>query len=55
MDQVFAELATKHPQARFVRVEAEEVSEITEKHDVAAVPHVLFFKVRERPPCRPQA
>ncbi|EPS64131.1 hypothetical protein M569_10649, partial [Genlisea aurea] len=44
MDQVFSHLATDFPLAHFLRVEAEEQSEISEAHSVSAVPFFVFFK-----------
>ncbi|CAA0825294.1 Monothiol glutaredoxin-S17 [Striga hermonthica] len=44
MDQVFSHLSTDFPLARFLRVEAEEQPEISEKYSVSAVPFFVFFK-----------
>eukprot|EP00475_Leptophrys_vorax_P038239 TRINITY_DN6708_c0_g1_i3.p1 TRINITY_DN6708_c0_g1~~TRINITY_DN6708_c0_g1_i3.p1 ORF type:complete len:399 (+),score=-23.73 TRINITY_DN6708_c0_g1_i3:74-1198(+) len=44
MDAVFLQLAAETPGASFVRVEAEEVPELSEQYAVPAVPFFLFFK-----------
>ncbi|CAL0312053.1 unnamed protein product [Lupinus luteus] len=44
MDQVFSHLSTDFPNAHFLRVEAEEVPEISEAYSVSAVPFFVFFK-----------
>lgn len=44
MDLVITELAKLHKAVTFVRVEAEEVSDISEKYEIAAVPCFLAFK-----------
>ncbi len=49
MDRVLEALAGAcAPAARFLRVEAEEVDDLAERYDVAAVPHFLIFKARRR-------
>lgn len=46
MDRVLGALAGAcAPSARFLRVEAEEVEDLAERFDVAAVPHFIIFKV----------
>lgn len=42
MDQLMREMAAARPNARFVRVEAEEVDELAERYDVSAVPYFTF-------------
>jgi len=44
MDTVFAQLAAENPSQKFLRVEAEEVSEVSEACEVSAVPFFLFFE-----------
>ncbi|KAJ9168863.1 hypothetical protein P3X46_020346 [Hevea brasiliensis] len=44
MDQVFSHLSTDFPNAHFLRVEAEELPEISEEYSVSAVPFFVFFK-----------
>ena len=44
MDVVFAQLAKENPQAAFLRVEAEELFEASEKYGCAAVPFFAFVK-----------
>ncbi|GJP81367.1 hypothetical protein CLOP_g11529 [Closterium sp. NIES-67] len=44
MDVVFAQLAAENPHAKFLRVEAEEVPDLSETYSVSAVPFFLFFK-----------
>eukprot|EP00850_Spirogloea_muscicola_P014876 SM000110S18883 [mRNA] locus=s110:53134:55572:- [translate_table: standard] len=44
MDSVFAALAAETPAAAFLRVEAEELPEVSEQCGVAAVPFFLFYK-----------
>eukprot|EP00850_Spirogloea_muscicola_P014467 SM000104S09337 [mRNA] locus=s104:125652:128030:- [translate_table: standard] len=44
MDGVFAALAAETPAAAFLRVEAEELPEVSEQCGVAAVPFFLFYK-----------
>ncbi|KAF5827260.1 thioredoxin-like protein [Dunaliella salina] len=44
MDKVMAQLAAEHPQATFMRVEAEEVDQATIKHEVTTVPSFVFIK-----------
>jgi thioredoxin-like negative regulator of GroEL len=45
LDNILAQLASENQSAKFVRVEAEEVADVSEKYDVSAVPFFLFFKV----------
>jgi thioredoxin-like negative regulator of GroEL len=45
LDNILAQLAAENQSAKFVRVEAEEVADVSEKYDVSAVPFFLFFKV----------
>ncbi|KAG4959920.1 hypothetical protein JHK84_037042 [Glycine max] len=44
MDQLFSHLSTDFPNARFLRVEAEEQPEISEAYSVSAVPFFAFCK-----------
>eukprot|EP00271_Cylindrocystis_brebissonii_P007412 TRINITY_DN20928_c0_g1_i1.p1 TRINITY_DN20928_c0_g1~~TRINITY_DN20928_c0_g1_i1.p1 ORF type:complete len:431 (+),score=76.98 TRINITY_DN20928_c0_g1_i1:123-1295(+) len=44
MDAVLSQLATEHPEGKFLRVEAEEVPDISEEYSVSAVPFFLFFR-----------
>ncbi|CAI5498350.1 unnamed protein product [Closterium sp. Naga37s-1] len=44
MDVVFGQLAAENPHAKFLRVEAEEVPDLSEKYSVSAVPFFLFLK-----------
>ncbi|XP_069423764.1 glutaredoxin-3 isoform X2 [Ovis canadensis] len=44
MNGVMAELAKEHPQASFVKLEAEAVPEVSEKYEISSVPTFLFFK-----------
>mmetsp|Transcript_23111 Transcript_23111/g.72119 ORF Transcript_23111/g.72119 Transcript_23111/m.72119 type:complete len:333 (-) Transcript_23111:54-1052(-) len=44
MDEVFAKLAADAKQATFVRVEAEEMDDVSLAYDVAAVPFFVFIK-----------
>eukprot|EP00873_Tetraselmis_striata_P011990 jgi/Tetstr1/432254/TSEL_002289.t1 len=44
MDMVLEELAKEHSGMKFVRVEAEEVYDVSEKYNVASVPYVVFLK-----------
>lgn len=44
MDGVFAQLAADNPGSSFIRVEAEEVPEVSDAYAVSAVPFFLFFK-----------
>ncbi|KAA8515266.1 hypothetical protein F0562_018504 [Nyssa sinensis] len=44
MDQVFSHLSTDFPHAHFLRVEAEELPEISEAYSVSAVPYFVFIK-----------
>ncbi|CAI6002078.1 unnamed protein product [Closterium sp. NIES-65] len=44
MDVVFGQLAAENPHAKFLRVEAEEVPEVSEKYSVSAVPFFVFLK-----------
>ncbi|KAK9828665.1 hypothetical protein WJX72_001392 [[Myrmecia] bisecta] len=44
MDSVLCELAEDYTQVTFLRVEAEEVSDIAERFGVSAVPYFLLFK-----------
>ncbi|CAI5473305.1 unnamed protein product [Closterium sp. Yama58-4] len=44
MDVVFGQLAAENPHAKFLRVEAEEVPELSEKFSVSAVPFFIFLK-----------
>uniref|UniRef100_UPI00358DE927 glutaredoxin-3-like n=1 Tax=Myxine glutinosa TaxID=7769 RepID=UPI00358DE927 len=44
MDRVLEELAQEQPQARFARLEAEALPDISQKYDISAVPSFLFFK-----------
>ncbi|XP_006009846.1 glutaredoxin 3 isoform X1 [Latimeria chalumnae] len=44
MNDVLAELAKKNPQVTFVKLEAEAVPEVSEKHEISSVPTFLFFK-----------
>ncbi|XP_034292373.1 glutaredoxin-3 [Pantherophis guttatus] len=44
MNNVMAELAKEHPQVMFVKLEAEAVPEVSEKHEISSVPTFLFFK-----------
>ncbi|CAD7697113.1 unnamed protein product [Ostreobium quekettii] len=44
MDTVLQELCRTYPQTGFVRVEAEEVVDLSEKYSVAVVPLFLFFQ-----------
>eukprot|EP00252_Welwitschia_mirabilis_P026330 TRINITY_DN860_c0_g1_i1.p1 TRINITY_DN860_c0_g1~~TRINITY_DN860_c0_g1_i1.p1 ORF type:complete len:499 (-),score=91.23 TRINITY_DN860_c0_g1_i1:320-1816(-) len=44
MDRVFSHLCTDTPQADFLRVEAEQQPQISEKYSISAVPYFLFFK-----------
>lgn len=48
MNDVMAELAKKHPQATFVKVEAEAVPEVSEKYEIAAVPTFVLFGGKEQ-------
>lgn len=45
MSTVFEQLAKKYSNQRFLKVEAEEVEDITEKYEVNRVPTFLLFKV----------
>lgn len=47
MNEVMAELAQAHAHATFVKMEAEAVPEVSEKHQIASVPTFLFFKGKE--------
>lgn len=44
MDVVFAELAKEYPVTQFLRVEAEELSDISEQYGVSAVPFFAIIK-----------
>lgn len=44
MDQVLSHLSIDFPHAQFLRVEAEELPEISEAYSVSAVPYFVFFK-----------
>ncbi|BDA45546.1 probable Glutaredoxin-3 [Coccomyxa sp. Obi] len=44
LDLVFAELAKEYPNAKFLRVQAEEVSDITDRFDVTVVPYFVLLK-----------
>lgn len=44
MDQVFSHLSIDFPHALFLRVEAEELPEVSEAYSVSAVPYFVFFK-----------
>ncbi|CAI5513074.1 unnamed protein product, partial [Closterium sp. Naga37s-1] len=44
MDVVFGQLAVENPHAKFLRVEAEEVPELSETYSVSAVPFFVFLK-----------
>ncbi|XP_043850116.1 LOW QUALITY PROTEIN: glutaredoxin-3-like [Dromiciops gliroides] len=45
MNNVMQELAKKHPQVAFVKLEAEAVPEVSEKYEINSVPIFLLFKV----------
>ncbi|XP_037015053.2 glutaredoxin-3 [Artibeus jamaicensis] len=44
MNDVMVELAREHPQVSFLKLEAEAVPEVSEKHEISSVPTFLFFK-----------
>uniref|UniRef100_A0AAY4BDT3 Thioredoxin domain-containing protein n=2 Tax=Denticeps clupeoides TaxID=299321 RepID=A0AAY4BDT3_9TELE len=44
MNDVMAQLAKEHPQAVFVKLDAEAVPEVSEKYEISAVPTFLLFK-----------
>lgn len=44
MNGVMAELAKEHRSSTFVKLEAEAVPEVSEKHQISAVPTFLFFR-----------
>ncbi|OPJ84035.1 glutaredoxin-3 [Patagioenas fasciata monilis] len=44
MNEVMAALAKEHMQVTFVKLEAEAVPEVSEKHGISSVPTFLFFK-----------
>uniref|UniRef100_A0A0B8RQN9 Glutaredoxin-3 n=1 Tax=Philothamnus irregularis TaxID=1899461 RepID=A0A0B8RQN9_9SAUR len=44
MNNVMAELAKEHSRVMFVKLEAEAVPEVSEKHEISSVPTFLFFK-----------
>ncbi|KAK9802904.1 hypothetical protein WJX73_003852 [Symbiochloris irregularis] len=44
MDVVFAELAKQYPGVAFVRVEAEELSDISQRYNVTMVPHFVLLQ-----------
>lgn len=48
MNEVMAELAKEHTHTTFVKIEAEAVSELSMKYEIAAVPTFLFFKGGEK-------
>ncbi len=45
MDSILEELARIHSNVSFVRVDAEQVVDVSEKYQIISVPCVLFFKV----------
>lgn len=45
MDSILEELANIHPTISFVRVDAEDVVDVSEKYQIISVPCFLFFKV----------
>lgn len=46
MNQIFDELANKFTKTlHFMKVEAEEVVELSEKFDISSVPSFIFYKV----------
>lgn len=48
MNEVMAELAKEHTHATFVKLEAEAVPEVSEKHEITSVPTFLFFRGKEQ-------
>ncbi|AWO96089.1 putative glutaredoxin-3 [Scophthalmus maximus] len=48
MNEVMAELAKEHAHTTFVRLEAEEVPEVSEKYGISSVPTFLFLKAGEK-------
>ncbi|EIE20299.1 putative thioredoxin-like 2 variant 3, partial [Coccomyxa subellipsoidea C-169] len=44
LDLVFAELAKEYQDAKFLRVQAEEVSEVTDRFEVSVVPYFVLLK-----------
>jgi Grx4 family monothiol glutaredoxin len=44
MNDVFAELATKYPTLKFLKIEAENFPDISESFQIAAVPSFIFIK-----------
>ncbi|KAK9904194.1 hypothetical protein WJX75_006435 [Coccomyxa subellipsoidea] len=47
LDLVFAELAKEYSNAKFLRVQAEEVSEVTDRFEVSVVPYFILLKQGE--------
>jgi len=47
MNEVVVHLAEKFPNVKFVKVAAEDQSDISEEQEISAVPTFLFFKVRK--------
>lgn len=48
MNEVMEELAKEHTRATFVKLEAEAVPEVSEKHEITSVPTFLFFRGKEQ-------
>eukprot|EP00898_Chlorokybus_atmophyticus_P000242 jgi/Chlat1/1218/Chrsp115S01674 len=44
MDMVMAQLQLQYPHARFIRIEAEAVSDIVDQYGITSVPYFLFFQ-----------
>lgn len=49
MDSILEELVNIHPNISFVRIDAEDAVDVSEKYQIISVPCFLFFKVRQAP------
>ncbi|GBG82633.1 hypothetical protein CBR_g35003 [Chara braunii] len=44
INKVFDELASSHPHVRFFRADADKLADVADKHQVSAVPYIVFFQ-----------